>query len=655
MVSRYGTTKNDSLIGTNSDDWLWGKEGNDTIACGAGHDWIYGGAGADVVKLQPGQGSDKWLDFKDGVDKIDAGGLAFSDLRFSYDSIWKYVWIEDSSHNKLLGIKNIGLSQLTAADFTNLAVKTATTGSTLKILSGTGSSDQLTGSQANESILGLGGDDVIKGLDGNDTIVPGAGHDWIYGGAGTDLVNLQPGQGWDKWLDFKDGVDKIDAGGLAFSDLRFSYDSVWKYAWIEDSSHNKLLGIKNIGLSQLTADDFTNLGKKPATTGATGSSGGATGSSGSSTTTPNTNDGSISAHKGMTKLWQDDWAGKLARGDLDGSRFFDPYPGNYNWTAHNTGEPVAQTKSLVWTSEAWDRPNIGHYAAIELTSIKGVQGGYNAFCSASSYFDTGYEIMSVSADFYFPTSYKAQSLTVPGADIDTKGMFGVYASAAGTGKPGGPWLDPSVGFPPNDQNATWVDWGWKQKAVYGADGYGNNNLRFQTGVTDLQRDVNGLDGKHNSTVNIPKGQWVHLEGVVQIDTNGHNGTTRLYQDGKLVSEVTGLDLGGAKYGWKLHGFFGTWMWGGAGDKYVSARTESYYVKDMSIYGKTSVAAKAAIAPEANHADPDPFDSTGPLIANGHDDGTDLASPAAVTPHVSGHDWLIDMVGAAHSADALLIA
>ncbi|SUS06357.1 hypothetical protein DF3PB_2720002 [uncultured Defluviicoccus sp.] len=654
MVSRYGTARNDSLIGTNSDDWLWGKEGNDTIACGAGRDWIYGGAGSDVVKLQPGQGGDKWLDFQDGIDKIDAGGLAFSDLRFSYEDVWKYVWVEDASHNKLLGIKNIRLSQLTADDFTNLAVKTATTAVKTLVMNGTAGSDLLTGSQANESIFGLGGNDSFKGGAGNDTISPGAGNDWIWTGAGTDVVNLQPGQGWDKWLDFQNGIDKIDAGGLTFGDLRFSYDSVWKYVWIEDSCHNKLLGIKNITLNQLTADDFVNLKSAPATTGGGGTSGssGSSGSGGGTTTPSGTTDGSIAVGMGMKKLWEDDWAGKLARGDLDGSRFFDPYPGNYNWTSHNTGQPVAQTKSLVWTSEAWDRPNIGHYAAIELTTFKGVQGGYNAFCSAASYFDTGYDIMSVSADFYFPTSYKAESLTASGANIDTKGMFGVYASAAGTGKPGGPWLDPSVGFPPNDQNATWVDWGWKQKAAYGPDGYGNNNLRFQTGVTDLQRDVNGLDGKDNSDVNIPKGQWVHLEGVVQIDTNGHNGTTRLYQDGKLVSEVTGLDLGGAKYGWKLHGFFGTWMWGGAGDKYVSARTESHYVKDMSIYGKTVVSAQHSIAPAGNQADPDPFD---PVVADARDAGMDLGNPAGLTAGSSGHDWLIDMIGGTHPADALLIA
>ncbi|MDS4072057.1 MAG: hypothetical protein RKL24_02775, partial [Defluviicoccus sp.] len=273
MVSRYGTARNDSLIGTNSDDWLWGKEGNDTIACGAGRDWIYGGAGSDVVKLQPGQGGDKWLDFQDGIDKIDAGGLAFSDLRFSYEDVWKYVWVEDASHNKLLGIKNIRLSQLTADDFTNLAVKTATTAVKTLVMNGTAGSDLLTGSQANESIFGLGGNDSLMGSAGNDTISPGAGNDWIWTSAGTDVVNLQPGQGWDKWLDFTDGVDKIDAGGLTFGDLRFSYDSVWKYVWIEDSSHNKLLGIKNITLNQLTADDFVNLKSAPATTGGGGSSG----------------------------------------------------------------------------------------------------------------------------------------------------------------------------------------------------------------------------------------------------------------------------------------------------------------------------------------------------------------------------------------------
>ncbi|MDS4073855.1 MAG: hypothetical protein RKL24_11875, partial [Defluviicoccus sp.] len=407
--------------------------------------------------------------------------------------------------------------------------------------------------------------------------------------------------------------------------------------------------------SQVTTADFINLGS------GTGSTSGSTsGSSSGGSTSTSSGDNSISARNNMLKIWQDDWAGKLARGDLDTSGFFDPVPGNNNWDSSNSGESNATSKSLVWTSDAADRPNMGKYAAMALTVNKGVEGGYNAFSNASSYFDTGYDKMSVAADFYFPTSYKMASLTQPGAPIDAKNMFGLYASAKGVGKPGGTLLQPST----SNQNATWVEFGFKQNAVFGSDGYGGNNLRFNIGTTDFTRSTVGLETKIDSKIAIPKGKWVRLEGYAQIDTNGHNGIARLYQDGQLIAELNNLDLGGARYGWKLHGFMGTWMWGGAGDKYVSAKTESFYIKNMRIYddpptGDEAVAsvdhttdvnsAKAAFGEAAAHDKFDPDDAThsslivtadakGAADAQGTSDylsataATEVAATTAATTH-----------------------
>jgi hypothetical protein len=441
------------------------------------------------------------------------------------------------------------------------------------------------GTNGDDNLVGTSSGDNFFGLAGNDTFAGGPGNDWVWGGAGVDIVKFEPDKGWVKFFDFQDGVDKIDAQGLAFNRLGVTYDPVWKYTWITDPNGVRTLGLKNLTPDKLTAADFINLGS-----GTTVSSGSPPGSSGSTGGTPSPapapapsvpagGDNSISARNGMLKIWQDDWAGKLARGDLDTNRFFDPVPGNNNWDSRNSGEPAATAKSLVWTSDAADRPGIGKHAAMALTTFRGVEGGYNAFSNASSYFDAGYDKMSVAADFYFPTSYAAASLTQPGAPINVKNMFGLYASAKGVGKPGGTLLQPSNG----NQNATWVDFYFKQNAVFGQDGYGHNNIRFGIGTTDFNRTAVGLEGKADAGIAIPKGKWVRLEGYVQMDTNGHNGIARLYQDGQLISEVTNLDLGGARYGWKLHGFMGTWMWGGAGDKYVSAQTETFYIKNMRIY------------------------------------------------------------------------
>jgi Ca2+-binding RTX toxin-like protein len=112
-----GTAGNDLIQGLGGDDWMYGRSGNDTFEGGAGRDWIHGEAGADVVRLQRGTGTDKWMDFQDGVDKIGLNGLAYSQLKFRYDPTWKYTFIQDSAGTDLLGLKNIVISQISATDF----------------------------------------------------------------------------------------------------------------------------------------------------------------------------------------------------------------------------------------------------------------------------------------------------------------------------------------------------------------------------------------------------------------------------------------------------------------------------------------------------------------------------------------------------------
>lgn len=643
MADRYGTNGNDNLVGTSSVDNFYGLAGNDTFAGGLGDDFFWGGAGSDVIKLESGKDTAKLYDFEDGIDKVDAQGLAFSQLRFDYDSVWKYTWVLDPNGARTVGLKNVTPDKVTAADFVNLG-SSSTSGSS----SGSSSSSGSTGTATSGASA------------------PTGSNGFVYGSAGTDVIKIAAGQDPVKWWDFQDGIDKIDAQGMAFTRLGFSYDSVWKYTWISDYNGDRILGLKNITPDKVTTADFINLGSGTGSSSSSSSSGGGTSSS--------SGDNSISARNNMLKIWQDDWAGKLARGDLDTSGYFDPVPGNNNWDSHNSGESNATSKSLVWTSDAADRPNMGKYAAMALTVNKGVEGGYNAFSNASSYFDAGYDKMSVAADFYFPTSYKMASLTQPGAPIDAKNMFGLYASAKGVGKPGGTLLQPST----SNQNATWVEFGFKQNAVFGNDGYGGNNLRFNIGTTDFTRSTVGLETKIDSKIAIPKGKWVRLEGYAQIDTNGHNGIARLYQDGQLIAELNNLDLGGARYGWKLHGFMGTWMWGGAGDKYVSAKTESFYIKNMRIYddpptGDEAVAsvdhttdvnsAKAAFGEAAAHDKFDPDDATHPSLivtadAQGASDylsattATEAAATAAKTD--AAHAAATEEVAAA-PADATTVA
>ncbi|MFZ1413186.1 MAG: sialate O-acetylesterase [Defluviicoccus sp.] len=259
-----GTAGNDLIQGLGGDDSIYGEAGNDTFEGGAGLDYIFSGSGADVARLLRGSGVDKWMDFQDGVDKIDLNGLAFSQLSFRYDPTWNYTHIQDSSGNSMLLLKNIKVNQVTSADFIGGSSQAATApvaGASPAVgskgaVTGTSAADRLNGTAGNDLIQGLGGDDSMYGQAGNDTFEAGPGRDFIFSGSGADVVRLQRGSGGDKWWDFQDGVDKIDLNGLAFSQLKFRYEPIYKYTFIQDSAGADLLGLKNIVISQITDSDF---------------------------------------------------------------------------------------------------------------------------------------------------------------------------------------------------------------------------------------------------------------------------------------------------------------------------------------------------------------------------------------------------------------
>ena len=243
------------------DDTIFAGAGNDTIWGGAGDDFIYGGSGTDVVVIEPGMGADSFYDYLDGTDKIGlTGSLRFDDLRFRYDSTWKYTWISDKAGTPLLGLKGAQPSQIKADDFVSLGGSGG--GGEPKPtarVNGTERADSLTGTSGNDLIRGLGGSDSINGGNGNDTISGGAGEDYIIGGSGADVVRLEPGQGADRWADFQDGIDNIAlSGSLRFADLRISYNAAWKYTWIQDPGGGGL-GLKDVMPSQVTAADFTTV------------------------------------------------------------------------------------------------------------------------------------------------------------------------------------------------------------------------------------------------------------------------------------------------------------------------------------------------------------------------------------------------------------
>nr|MDZ8039048.1 choice-of-anchor D domain-containing protein [Nostoc sp. CreGUA01] len=123
----YGDSGNDYLWGNNDNDTLFGGIGNDTLNGRAGDDWLYGGKGNDVLigdygvdtfVLASGEGTDLFVDFKVGTDKIGlSGGLQFGQLLIQQKG--SQAFILDSSDNQVLAkLDNVSANTLLAQSST---------------------------------------------------------------------------------------------------------------------------------------------------------------------------------------------------------------------------------------------------------------------------------------------------------------------------------------------------------------------------------------------------------------------------------------------------------------------------------------------------------------------------------------------------------
>ena len=77
----FGNRDNDLLFGDAGDDVLKGGGGDDVLNGGRGNDFHKGGTGADVFDFNGSSfGSDRVVDFEDGIDLIQMTGLSFAEL-----------------------------------------------------------------------------------------------------------------------------------------------------------------------------------------------------------------------------------------------------------------------------------------------------------------------------------------------------------------------------------------------------------------------------------------------------------------------------------------------------------------------------------------------------------------------------------------------
>ncbi len=162
----FGSSFNDTFVGSNSPVGFLGGDGNDTITGGAGRDHLEGNGGDDVI------------DGKDGVDTVAYYSAAFA-----------------VNVNLTTGTAAGGLGQDTLLNI-----------------------EDVTGSVFGDTLTGSSGDNVLEGSDGNDTFVSTAGGDTLNGGNGIDSVVYSQTRSVYTLQRSADGVYSIEKPNAAGSD-----------------------------------------------------------------------------------------------------------------------------------------------------------------------------------------------------------------------------------------------------------------------------------------------------------------------------------------------------------------------------------------------------------------------------------------------------
>lgn len=213
-----GSSKNDTLTGTNGPDTLYGKAGNDHLNGMGGIDTMYGGSGNDTYLVD---NSDDVVR-EDMVSGIDDGGI---DLVKASASFTLGAFIEN--------LKLIGTSAVDG--------------------SGNDLDNTLTGNAAANTLYGLGGADVLKGGAGNDTLVGGEGNDRLFGQAGADAMD--GGNGSDTYL--IDRFDTIKDTGTQAGDFD-RIQTLYSYVQPENDGIEAVKVMAGAGNANLTGNSSDN-------------------------------------------------------------------------------------------------------------------------------------------------------------------------------------------------------------------------------------------------------------------------------------------------------------------------------------------------------------------------------------------------------------
>ncbi|MEP3888988.1 MAG: NF038122 family metalloprotease [Hellea sp.] len=212
---------NDTVTGSDANEFFFGENGNDTINGGGGIDRIDGGAGNDI---QRGQDGNDTLFGSAGADQLNGG--AGTDVA-NYDLATSAVELSLATGGTVgdaAGDTYFGIEIVIGSDFDD-------------IVEGNNSVNDLRGGDGNDTLIGLGG---------NDRFIGGEGADAFDGGSGIDIVNYTLATN-SVHVDLVVGGDDIggvtnDADGDSYNSIEWVFGSDFNDNILGDSASNRLEG-----------------------------------------------------------------------------------------------------------------------------------------------------------------------------------------------------------------------------------------------------------------------------------------------------------------------------------------------------------------------------------------------------------------------------
>lgn len=216
-IERYYLSNfNDTVTGSDANEFFYGEDGNDTINAGGGIDRVYGGDGNDI---QRGQNGNDQLYGSAGSDQLN-GGAGFDIANYTLATAGVVVnMLSGGTGGDAAGDTYFGIEAVYGSDF----------------------DDSLTGNNSANELRGGDGDDMLFGLGGNDRFFGGEGADSYDGGTGTDIVNYTVATAG-VTLSLLSGGTVGEANGDSYTSIEWVFGSNFDDTITGNAANNRLEG-----------------------------------------------------------------------------------------------------------------------------------------------------------------------------------------------------------------------------------------------------------------------------------------------------------------------------------------------------------------------------------------------------------------------------